>query len=422
MPKESSVIKCPNCGTEINVSELLHHQVEEQLQKEFETKNKQLQRDFEKRQKEIEDQKNQLATDKQNLQDQVDTAVQQKLKAEKTQLEKKLRAQISDEKSEELKSLEDELKQKSDQVKDLNKTKAEVERLKREKSEMRTQIEADAEKKMSEQLTQEREKIRTAEKEKTGIELQKRDKLIEDLSKRLEDAQNKLDQGSNKMTGEVTEIALREFLKSSFPMDEIKDVPSGVTGADVIQLVRNSLGQYSGTILYERKETQSFGDKWIPKLMEDARTTKADICVLVTKTMPKDNELTHFRDGVWVCTFNDVRIITTLLRDALLRQYSALASQADKGTKMDMLYNYLIGNDFRNHISGILEAFRAMDRSLEKERDDAIKKFSEREAHIFKAKQSILNFWGRVEGITSDWLNQEIRVLEESTKQLPNSE
>jgi hypothetical protein len=89
---------------------------------------------------------------------------------------------------------------------------------------------------------------------------------------------------------------------------------------------------------------------------------------------------------------------------------------------MDMLYNYLIGNDFKNHILGILEAFKAMDRSLEKERDDAIKKFSERGAHIFKAKQSILSFWGRVEGIASDSLNQEIRVLEESTKQLPKSE
>jgi hypothetical protein len=231
----------------------------------------------------------------------------------------------------------------------------------------------------------------------------------------MEEMQTKFEQGSNKIAGEVKEIELREFLKSAFTADEIKDVPSGTTGADIIQIVKNNLGQPAGTILYERKQTQKFDDKWIAKLKEDGRTSKSNICVIVTKAMPKDNEATHFRDGVWVCTFSDLKIITALLRDGLIKQYSALASQADKGTKMEMLYNYLISNDFENHILGILEAFRSMDRSLEKEKEDAIRKFAEREAHIFKAKQSILNFKGRIEGIASDSLNEKLRMLEDST-------
>lgn len=369
--------------------------------------------------KEIEDEKATLAKQKESLQHQIDSAVQQKLKSVKTQLEKKLRAQIEDEKSEQVKALETELKQKSDQLKDLNKAKADVARLQREKAELKEQIEAEAERKFSEQLVQEREKIKSTEKEKVQTELQKRDKLIEDLNKRLEDAQTKLEQGSNKLSGEVKEIELRDFLKTAYPIDEIKDVPSGIIGADVIQLVRNNLGQHSGTILYERKQTQRFDDKWIPKLKDDGRTTKADICIIVTKTMPIDNPETHFRDGVWVCTFNDVKIISALLRDGLIKQYSALSSQADKGSKMEMLYSYLVSNDFKNHILGILEAFRSMDKSLEKEREDALRKFAEREAHIFKAKQSVLNFAGRIEGIASDSLNQEIKILENSTKKLP---
>ncbi len=423
MSKQSNAINCPKCGTEINVSEILYQQVEKELQKEFETKNARRQRDFDKRVNELERGQASLAKQKESMQHQIDSAVQQKLKSERTQIEKKLRSTIEDEKSEQVKALEAELKQKSDQLKDLNKTKADVARLQREKSELKEQIEAEAERRFGEQLSQEREKIKSSEREKNQTELQKKQKLIEDLNKRLEDAQTKLEQGSNKLAGEVKEIELREFLKVAFPIDEIKDVPSGIRGADVIQLVRNNLGQPSGTILYERKQAQNFDDKkWIPKLKEDGRTSKADICVIVTKTMPPDGQETHFRDGVWVCTFNDVKIISALLRDGLIKQYVALASQSDKGTKMEMLYNYLIGNDFKNHILGILEAFRSMDKSLEKEREDAIKKFAEREGHIFKAKQSVLNFAGRIEGIASDSLNQEIKMLENSTKQLPKND
>ena len=415
MTKETSVISCPKCGAEINVSEILYQQVEEQIRGDFETRNANRQREYDKKIREIEDEKAAIAKQRETMQHEVDSAVQLKLKSERTQIEKKLRAEIEDEKSEQVKTLEHELQQKSEQVRELNKTKADVARLQREKTELKEQIEAEAEKKFSDLLAQEREKIKITEKEKNQTEMQKREKLIDDLNKRLEDAQTKLEQGSNKLAGEVKEIELREFLKSAFPIDEIKDVPSGVTGADIIQIVRNNLGQPSGTILYERKQTLKFDDKWILKLKEDGRTSKSDICVIVTKAMPKGNEDTHFREGVWICTFNDVKIITALLRDGLIKQYSALASQSDKGTKMEMLYNYLISNDFENHILGILEAFRSMDRSLEKEREDAIRKFAEREAHIFKAKQSVLNFKGRIEGIASDSLNQKLKMLEDST-------
>jgi hypothetical protein len=423
MPKTQNVIVCPKCGTEINVSDILYRQVEEELQKDFESKNAIRQREYERKLKEVEEEKAALAKQKESFQAHVDSAVQQKLKSQRASIEKKIRSEIEEEKSEELKELQEELKRKSEQVRELNKTKAEVARLQREKSELREQIEAEAEQRFTNLLTKERERIAQTEREKNQTEIQKKDKLIEDLNKRLAEAQTKLEQGSGKLAGEVKEIELREFLKSAFPIDDIKDVPSGIKGADVIQFVRNNLGQASGTILYERKQAQKFDDKnWIPKLKEDGRSVKADVCVIVTKTMPADNPGTHFRDGVWVCTFEDVKIVAALLRDGLIKQYSALVSQSDKGTKMEMLYNYLVSNDFRNHILGVLESFRSMDRALEKDREDAIKKFAEREAHILKAKQSILNFWGRVEGIASDSLNQEFKLLESSTKTLPNAD
>lgn len=416
MEHESAVITCPQCGTAINVSEILYRQVKHHLQEDFEHRGAVRDAEYQKKLEALGEEKAVLARERENARKEVEEAVGQKLKQERVKLETVLRKQLDDEKSGQLKVLEDELKRKSEEVRELNRLKAEMGRLEREKAEMKEKIEAETEQRFTDQLKQEREQIRTAEKEKMQTEIQKKEKLIDDLNRRLEEAQVKLEQGSNKLTGEVKEIELRDFLAASFPADEIKDVPSGVTGADVIHRVRNSAGQQSGTILYERKQTQKFDEKWIQKLKDDARSVGADSCILVTRAMPRDNEQTHFRDGVWVCTADDLQIVSALLRDGLLKQYTALVSQSDKGTKMEMLYNYLISNDFRNHVQNILEAFRSMDKSLEKERDDTLKRFAEREAHIFKAKQSILGFWGRVEGIAGDSLDQEFKKLEQSVK------
>jgi hypothetical protein len=415
MGKETNTIKCPECGAEINVSDILFHQVQETLKKDFDEQNAKKDADYKKKLQDLKNAKEQLDKDKETAQQQVDAAVKAKLSTEKTKLEKTIRLQIDEEKSGQVSSLEAELKLKSDQVKELNKTKADNARLQREKDELRGTIEAEEAEKFNKQLTLEKEKIKSAETEKSKTELQKRDKLIDDLNTRLADAQTKLEQGSNKLSGEVKEIELRDFLKLTFPIDEVKDVPSGITGADVFHLVKNNLGQQSGVILYERKQTQTFGKDWISKLKEDGRRVKADICVIVTRTMPKENIETHFNDGVWVCTFDDIKIITTLLRDGLIKQYSALISQSDKGTKAEMLYDYLRSNDFQNHIVGILDAFKKMDRALNKDKEDSLKKFAERDAHIFQAKQSIISFWGRVDGIATDSLNQEMKILENST-------
>ena len=417
MEKEATTVNCPKCGTEINVSDILYHQVQDQLKKDFETQIAEKEKDYQTKLNGLQAEQAKLDKEKETVQQQVDSAVKTKLGSEKTKLEKTIRQQIDEEKSGQVKSLEEELKQKSEQVQELNKTKADNARLQREKDELRGSIEVEEAEKYNKQLIQEKEKIKSVESEKSKTELQKRDKLIDDLNNRLADAQTKLEQGSNKLAGEVKEIELREFLKFTFPVDEIKDVPSGVTGADVFHLVRNNVGQPSGVILYERKQTQLFGKDWISKLKEDGRQAKADICVIVTRAMPKGNEETHFNDGVWVCTFDDIKIITTLLRDGLIKQYSALASQTGKGTKAEMLYDYLRSNDFKNHIVGILDAFKKMDKAVSKDKEDAIKKFAEREAHIFQAKQSILSFWGRVDGIAIDSLSQEMKVLESSTQQ-----
>ena len=411
---EPTTIKCPNCGTEINVSDVLFHQVQEQLKKEYDAKAAAKDQEYQAKEMKLQQAQNSLIKAQEAMQEQVDTTVNARLSEQKSKLEASLRAQIDMDKNEQVKALENELNQKSEQVKEFNKTKAMVSQLQREKDELKEFIEAESELKFNAMLVQEKEKIRATESEKNKLDVQKRDKLIDDLTKRLEDAQKRLEQGSNKLQGEVKEIELRDYLKQAFPIDAIDDVKNGVRGADVIQVVKNNIGLPIGTILYERKQTLNFSEGWISKLNDDGRTSKVDVCVLVTRAMPKDNNETHLRDGVWVCTFDDLPLLTILLRDGLTKQSAALVVQENKGDKMTMLYDYLLSNDFKNHILGILDAFKKMDKAVRKEKEDMVKRLAEREAHIWQAKNSILSFWGRVDGIASDGLTQQMKMLDGS--------
>ena len=411
---EPTTIKCPNCGSPINVSDVLFHQVQDQLKQDFEARIATKDQEYQAKELKLQEAQNSLIKAQEAMQEQVDTTVNARLSEQKSKLEASLRAQIDMDKNEQVKALENELNQKSEQVKEFNKTKAMVSQLQREKDELKEFIEAESELKFNAMLVQEKEKIRATESEKNKLDVQKRDKLIDDLTKRLEDAQKRLEQGSNKLQGEVKEIELRDYLKQAFPIDAIDDVKNGVRGADVIQVVKNNIGLPIGTILYERKQTLNFSEGWISKLNDDGRTSKVDVCVLVTRAMPKDNNETHLRDGVWVCTFDDLPLLTILLRDGLIKQSAALVVQENKGDKMTMLYDYLLSNDFKNHILGILDAFKKMDKAVRKEKEDMVKRLAERESHIWQAKNSILSFWGRVDGIASDGLTQQMKMLDGS--------
>ena len=117
-----------------------------------------------------------------------------------------------------------------------------VSQLQREKNELKELVEAESQVKFNDLPAQERKKIRASESEKSKLDMQKRDKLIEDLTKRLDEAQTKLEQGSslNKLTGEVTEIELRDFLRQAYPIDSIEDVPSGIKGGDLMHVVKTA--------------------------------------------------------------------------------------------------------------------------------------------------------------------------------------
>jgi hypothetical protein len=213
------------------------------------------------------------------------------------------------------------------------------------------------------------------------------------------------------LQGEVQELALEELLRNSFPFDSIDEVAKGTRGADCTQTVRNHLAQVCGKIIYESKRTKTFTNEWIEKLKMDMRAQQADIAVIVTEVLPKEMDSFGFKDGVWICRFSDVKALSFLLRDSLLKIHTALVSQENKGDKMQLLYNYLTGTEFRQNIEAVMEGFISLRKGIISERATMDKLWKEREKQLDKVLLNTNQFFGSIKGIAGSAVG-DINLLE----------
>lgn len=276
--------------------------------------------------------------------------------------------------------------------------------------ELELQRKLNAERELIKQQIQKEELERISIKDQEHqLKVKELEKQIEDQRKLAEEMRRKAEQGSMQMQGEVQELLLEELLKASFPFDLISEVGKGVRGADCIQTVRNNIGQEAGKIIYESKRTTAFAAEWIEKLKADMRSQGADISIIVTQTFPKDMDRFGEKDGVYICSFQEVRSVALLLRNAILKVHDVRKSQVNKGDKMTLLYDYLIGNEFGEQWKAIGEGFRQMRQSIQKERDAMEKLWKSREKQLEKVLLNAMHIKGSIEGIAgSDSINLDL--------------
>ena len=276
--------------------------------------------------------------------------------------------------------------------------------------ELELQRKLNAERELIKQQIQKEELERISIKDQEHqLKVKELEKQIEDQRKLAEEMRRKAEQGSMQMQGEVQELLLEELLKASFPFDLISEVGKGVRGADCIQTVRNNIGQEAGKIIYESKRTTAFAAEWIEKLKADMRSQGADIAIIVTQTFPKDMDRFGEKDGVYICSFKEVRSVALLLRNAILKVHDVRKSQVNKGDKMTLLYDYLIGNEFGEQWKAIGEGFRQMRQSIQKERDAMEKLWKSREKQLEKVLLNAMHIKGSIEGIAgSDSINLDL--------------
>lgn len=397
-------INCPECGAGIDVNEIVFHQLEEQIKK-----------DYEKKFASVEAEKKQIIKDKEKFNELVANQVEVSLKTEKSKLEKSIREKIQEESSEQIQDLQTELEQKSFQVKEFNKTKAEVEKLKREKEELRDEIALEKEKEFSEKLKGEKQKIKKQADEENSLKIKELEKQLEVQKELAEEAVRKAEQGSMQLQGEVQELELENMLRELYLYDEITEIKKGQRGADTLQVVKTQQGVDCGKIYYESKRTKNFENNWLQKLRDDNLTVKADVLVLVTETMPDGEDKFFFRDGIWVCSLWEAKALSLVLRHGLIQIHSVSITGQGKETKMEMLYNYLTSQEFSGQFGAIIEGFKSLQDNYSDEKLKMQRIWKAREKQLEKILTNAVEFYGAIKGIAGSSI-ADIKMLEDGQK------
>lgn len=392
-------IACPKCGATIDVSALLYSQVEEELRKSFESRLAEEKKKFDEQSSELAKDRCALEEQRKTLELEIQQGLKKQIQAERPKLEAQIRKSIEEETSEQYKAMQAELARKSEQVKELNKAKSDIERLKREKEELKEAITAETQKTMNETLKEEKGKIQKAAEDRVQMKLSEKDTLIEQLKNNLQEAQRKAEQGSMQLQGEVQELAIEEWLRSSFPLDTIDEIKKGTRGADCLHTVNTRTHQNCGSIYYESKRTKDYQPTWIEKFKKDMRANGATVGVIVTEAMPKDMVRMGLKDGIWICSFEEFKGLCAVLRESIVQLSNAVIAQDNKGDKMSMLYSYLTSNEFKLQIEAIVEGFAQMQNDLNAERRAMESSWKRREKQIEKVLLSTNHMYSSIKGI-----------------------
>ncbi len=410
-------IICPNCKTEIKLTESLAAPLIESTRRQFERQLAQKDSDISQREQAIREKERQLAATKNKLDEQVASQVEEQLKKDRARISteeaRKAKLAVStdlEQKTRELADLAEVLKIRNEKLAEAQKAQAELIKKQRELDDAKREMDLTIEKRVQEGLTATREQAKKEAEEGLKLKVAEKDQTIVSMQKKIEELKHRAEQGSQQLQGEVQELELENLLRSKFPLDTIEPVPKGEFGGDVIQRVIGANGQHSGTILWESKRTKNWSDTWLPKLRKDQRTAKAEIAVIISQALPKDVETFETIDGVWVTHPRATLPVAAILRQSLIEV--ALARQVNEGqqTKTEMIYQYLTGPRFRQRVEAIVEAFSTMQSDLDKERRAIMKQWAKREVQIERVMQATVGMYGDLQGIAGKTL-QEIEGL-----------
>ncbi|SDP47996.1 hypothetical protein SAMN05428975_1393 [Mucilaginibacter sp. OK268] len=392
-------VKCPSCGFGFPIEEVMAEEYKKELRLKMQDYTRQKEEEYRKKDEDF------LTKERQQKE-----AFEQRLTDEKKQLqlamEQNLRKSISQDYENEVTMLKTSAQETEEKLK-LSRQK-ELEFLQREKQlqQKEEEMELALQRKLQEQRNELSEQIRKQENERHSIKdteyqlkVKELEKQLDDQKKLAEEMKRKAEQGSMQLQGEAQELILEELLRNYFPFDVISEVGKGVRGADCIQTVRNQFGQECGKIIYESKRTATFGTDWIEKLKKDMRSVGVDVAVIVTQCYPKGMDCFGEKDGVWICSFDEVKAVSYILRDGVIKLSNQARSQDNKGDKMHLLYDYLTSSEFSEQWKAIREGYMSMRLSIQKERDAMEKMWKSREKQLDKVLLNAAHIKGSVEGI-----------------------
>jgi hypothetical protein len=388
-------IICPQCQCEIEITEALTAQLRGRLRKDWEADQRKLEAELARREAALVAAQKQVEAETQSLDEKVRKRLEESRAALETQARDKAKAELAVQiasQSDELKVLKSKLEQAQTAELQLLKQKRELESQKQE-----------LELHVAREMEKERAKIRDEAKKEISDERALKDaennKLISDLKRQIEDLRRKAEQGSQQNQGEVMELELEELIAQNFPFDTVTAVGKGIRGADVLQTVNDPNGTVCGLILWESKNAKNFGSDWLEKLRDDQRQAKAQVSILVTVELPDGMQNFGQKGGVWIASRACAIPLASALRAGLVELAKASRTQAGRNGKMEQLYDYLSGTEFRHRVEGIVEAFMSLKTDLESEKRAQQRAWAKREKQLDRAIAQTAGMYGDLQGI-----------------------
>ncbi len=395
MEEVSLSVTCPNCGTEIPLTEAISQRFREESKAEFQAeaaKNKQL---LDKREQELKAKEEEV----EKAGEAVQAEVEKRLKADKKKLEEAAEKKAEEKLAVEMADMRGDLESKKKALRELQEAEIKLRQEKRELEDKKGEMELELARKFDEQKKEIEEQAESKATEAHKLKDREKDNLIDSLKSQLEDMQRKVTQRSQKGQGDALEDILEQELRANFPRDEIEHVGRGVRGADIIQRVRNSFGHDCGAIIWEAKNTKNWSEHWVDKLKENQIDAKAEVAVILTTAFPSEGANLCEYKGIWLCDDCSLVGMASVLRYSLIHVAEMTLANEGRTEKMEILYNYLSGPEFKQRVAAIDEAFTNMQRDLNSERKAMEKIWSKREKQISSVLKNTAALYGDMEGI-----------------------
>lgn len=382
---DDKFIMCPKCGNQIELTEAITHQFEEALRRDFDRALQAKDKEFDER-----------------------------LAEESAQLEKQAKERAEESVTVELKDLRAQLDERSQQLDAARKQELDLRKRQRELEEREKGQDLELARKLDEERQKIWQEAAAKNSEQHLLQIREKDLQMAQLREQIEELKKHADQGPQNRQGEAQELALEDTLRDVFRHDAIEPVAKGKKGADVLQRVITATGRGVGAILWESKRTRTWGGDWIAKLKDDQRAAAAELAVIVSETLPEGVKSIGYLDGIWVTDFHSFVGLAIALRQSLVEIAQARSALAGQHGKMEMLYDFLSGPQFRQRIEALVEGFKAQKEDLDNERRAMERQWAKREKQLERLVRNTAGLYGDLQGIIGGSLPP-VAILELTT-------
>ncbi|MGI8908118.1 MAG: DUF2130 domain-containing protein [Candidatus Sumerlaeaceae bacterium] len=241
--------------------------------------------------------------------------------------------------------------------------------------------------------------------EQTGrLALQQKELQIRRLNEQIEKLQSSTAPRQPELQGESLEVHIKRVLSTSFPADIIEDVARGERGADLTQSVRNASLQVCGTIVWEAKTARNWNETWLEKLKRNQCASGGDLAVIVATVLPNGVVGFGVRDGVWVTLPWCAGALATALRMTILRVWTMQAATTTREERLRAIQNYLCSTTFRLQAEQLLSIITRLREGCDQEQRWLTRQWQKRKAALDEFGHTAAEIIGSLEAATGSEL------------------